>query len=77
MWFPVAFSDTALAVKVRLKGCTASIHLLLQEFIMKAFHARKLISRTTKVSHGLIENSFKIYGKVKEIHFNDLRNTEY
>ena len=66
MWFPVAFSDTALAVKIRARGLHCFYTPLPWESTMKASRARKSILKTMKASPGRIANLCKTYGKMKK-----------
>lgn len=77
MWFPVAFSDTALAVKIRAKN----LHCFYTPFAFGVHHesiSRKKINiedyeSLTWTHRKFVQNLWKD----QKIHFSDLINTEY
>jgi len=77
LWFPVAFSDTALAVKIRAKG----LHCFYTPFAEGIHHesiSRKKVNIEDYETLTWAHRKFvqKLWNDEK-IHFNDLINTEY
>lgn len=77
MWYPVAFSDTALAVKVRAKG----LHCLYTPFAVGIHHesiSRKKVNIEDYESLAWAHRKFvqNLWNEEK-IHFNDLANVDY
>lgn len=77
MWFPVAFSDTALAVKIRAKG----MHCLYTPFAVGIHHesiSRKKVNIEDYESLTWTHRKFvqKLW-KDEKVHFKNLTNTEY
>ncbi|BBI18110.1 glycosyltransferase [Neochlamydia sp. S13] len=77
VWFPIAFSDTALAVKVRAKG----LHCLYTPFAVGVHHesiSRKKVNIEDYETLSWVHRRFvqKLWENEK-IHFEDLEKTEY
>ncbi len=76
-WYPVAFSDTALAVKVRAKG----LHCFYTPFAVGIHHesiSRKKINIEDYESLAWAHRKFvQNLWQGEKIHFNDLINTDY
>lgn len=77
MWFPVAFSDTALAVKVRAKG----LNCFYTPFAVGIHHesiSRKKVNFEDYESLSWAHRKFVQHlWKNEKVHFKDLINTEY
>lgn len=76
-WFPIAFSDTALAVKVRAKG----MHCFYTPYAVGVHHesiSRKKVNIEDYESSTWVHRQFvqKLW-KDQKIHFEELKNVEY